>query len=163
MPQKIPSMHLGETIFESDFPLTKGLKTSGHLIEGLLDSLDSGKKGRMVRSQWCNHELPDTPIFKKPSRPEYPFHRYPLLIKDRAVRDKIMKELKSVGISGTLFYPCPLNELPGLCDILHDSQVYPNAKQLSDSLITLPVHEGVTSRDIHNIKTVIENVLSSMV
>jgi len=163
MPQKIPSMHLGETIFEPDFPLTKGLKTSGHIIEGLLDSLERGKKGRMVRSQWYNNELPDTPIFKKPSRPEYPFHRYPLLIKDRAVRDKIMKELKSVGISGALFYPCPLNELPGLCDILQDSQVYTKAKQLSHSLITLPVHEGVTSRDMHNIKSVTESVLSSMV
>ena len=107
MPQKIPSMHLGETIFEPDFPLTKGLKTSGHIIEGLLDSLERGKKGRMVRSQWCNHELPDTPIFKKPSRPEYPFHRYPLLIKDTVFRASIINGLKSVGISGALFYPWP--------------------------------------------------------
>lgn len=158
MPQKIPSMHLGETIFEPDFPPTKGLKSSGSIIEGLLDSLESGKKDRMARSQWYNNKLPDTPILKRPPYSEYPFHRYPLLIENKAVRDAIIRELNSIGISGALFYPCPLNELTGLRDVLQDNRIYPNAKRLSDTLINLPVHEGVTTRDMHNIKSVFQNV-----
>lgn len=159
MPQKIPSLHLGETIFEPDFFLTKGLKSSASIIEGLLESLEDDKKGRMTKSQWYNSELPNTPILKRPPYSEYPFHRYPLLAQDKVVREAIMKGLRSIGISGALFYPCPLNELPDLRDVLQDSRTYPNAKQLSDALITLPVHEGVTLRDMNNIKSVIEKAL----
>jgi len=154
-------MHLGETIFEPEFPLTKGLKSSVSIIEGLLDSLENGKKGRTAKSEWYSNQLPERETLKKPLCAQYPFHRYPLLIEDRMARDAIMKKLSSIGISGALFYPCPLNEIPGLCDILQDSRIYPNAKWLSDTLITLPVHEGVTLRDMHNIKSVIENALKA--
>lgn len=157
IPQKVPSLHLGETIFEPDFPLSKGLQSSGSIIEGLLESLEDDKKGRMTKSQWYSNELPDIPIMKKPFQGAYPYHRYPLLIEKKMVRDAIISELKSIGISGALFYPCPLNELPGLRDILQESRAYPNSKALSDALITLPVHDGVTSRDMNNIKSVIEN------
>lgn len=160
IPQKIPSMHLGETIFEPDFSLTKGLKSSGSIIEGLLDSLESGKKDRKAKSEWFNKELPEREILRKPHCAEYPFHRYPLLIENRVIRDAIIKELKSIGISGALFYPCPLNELPGLRDILQDNRTYTNAKQLSDSLITLPVHEGVTEHDIIRILRVIKSIVA---
>jgi len=160
MPQKIPSMHLGETIFEPDFSLTKGLKSSGSIIEGLLVSLESGKKNRMAKSEWFSKELPERKILRKPLCAEYPFHRYPLLIADKMIRDSIIKKLGSIGISGALFYPCPLNELPGLRDILQDSRIYPNAKRLSDTLITLPVHEGVTEHDIIRILRVIKSVVA---
>jgi len=150
---------LGETIFEADFPLTKGLKSCGRIIEGLLDSFECGKKSRIAKSEWLNKELPENEILRKPLHAEYPFHRYPTLIADKMIRDSIIKELKSIGISGALFYPCPLNELPGLCDILQDSRIYPNAKRLSDTLITLPVHGGVTLRDMLSIKSVIEKAL----
>ena len=160
MPQKIPSMHLGETIFEPHFPLNKGLKSSGSIVEGLLDSLENRMKDRMARSEWYSKSLPDTQMIKKPLHTAYPFHRYPLMVDDKALRNDIMNGLNSAGISGALFYPCPLNEIPGLHDVLQDSRTYPNAKRLSDTLITLPVHEGVTLRDRNNIKSVIEKALA---
>lgn len=159
MPQKIPSLHLGETIFEPNFHLSKGLRSSGSIIEGLLRSLENDKRSRMTKSEWYCNNLPDTPIIKKPPSRMYPYHRYPLLIGDRAVRDAIIRELTSMGVSGAIFYPCPLNQLPGLCDVLQDSRTYTNAKVLSDALITLPVHGGVSSRDMSNIKSIIENAV----
>ncbi|CAD7772662.1 MAG: hypothetical protein KIIPBIDF_00381 [Candidatus Methanoperedenaceae archaeon GB50] len=43
-----------------------------------------------------------------------------------------------------MFYPCPLNEQSGLKEYLHDTNIYPNAKKLSQTLITLPLHQGVS-------------------
>jgi UDP-2-acetamido-2-deoxy-ribo-hexuluronate aminotransferase len=61
------------------------------------------------------------------------------------------------GTGAALYYPTPLNELPGLREVLQDLRIYPNASKLSESLITLPVHGGVKER--HRQK-IIEAVMS---
>jgi dTDP-4-amino-4,6-dideoxygalactose transaminase len=159
IPQGIPSLHLGETIFEPDFFLSKGLNSAAFIIEELIKSIENSKKIRMTNSEWYNTELPDSRKIKKLLYSPYPFHRYPLRMKDKMLRDTIVKELNSNGISGTIFYPCPLNELPGLGEVLQDSNVYANAKLLSDTLITLPVHEGVTIRDLNRVKAVFQKIV----
>ena len=70
-------------------------------------------------------------------------------------RDRLLAQLMANGTGAVSYYPCPLNELPGLLDILRDTNVYPNARKLADSLITLPVHSGVRERHRKKIREIV--------
>jgi perosamine synthetase len=156
--QSIPFMHLGETIFEPDFPVSKGSDIASGIVQALLEGLENNKKNRMAKTKWYNKNLPDTTTLMRTSSVGYPFLRYPLMMKDKIHRDALLEGLASIGISGALFYPCPLNELPGLKDVLQDNNVYRNAKSLSERLVTLPVHENVSENDMVRILRAVESV-----
>ena len=79
--------------------------------------------------------------------------RYPILIKNRSIRDKFFRQTKEYGVS--ILYPRPLNEISGLEGIL-DSQSFPCANEFSDHLVTLPTHEHVDKKLIYNILAVLK-------
>lgn len=144
IPQQIPSLHLGETLFEPDFPTSEGVTLAEVLTVHLLESLEREKEIREINSEWYSTNLRNDPEVGAVPSPAFPYLRYPLLAKDKNIRGRILDSLTSRGTGAALFYPTPLNELPGLKEILKDPTVYPNAKKLSESLITLPVHSGLT-------------------
>lgn len=161
IPQSMPFLHLGETIFEPDFSRLKGCHEAAGVIEALLRGIEKDKKHRMAIAGWYDDNLRSMPGIRKPYPSAYPFLRYPLIINSKPMRDALLKKLTSAGMSGTLFYPCPLNELPGLQEVLRDGKTYENAKLLSDTLITLPVHEGVSENDMEMISSLAQNVLKA--
>ncbi|MCX8012617.1 MAG: DegT/DnrJ/EryC1/StrS family aminotransferase, partial [Desulfobacterota bacterium] len=106
-------------------------------------------------SKWYSFHFKEIESIQLPQVADYPYLRYPLQFRSRVLRDKILEKLISQGTGAALFYPCPLNELNGLREILKDNQLYPNAKKIADTLITLPVHSGVTSKIQEKIKNII--------
>jgi perosamine synthetase len=160
IPQMIPALHLGETIFEPDFVVSKGSQHAYKIVEMELRSFKEEQNRRMRKAQWFSDQFSGMSGVSEAPSPCYPYNRYPLIAKDRNTRDFLIEELVSAGVSAALFYPCPLNELPVLSNILQDSSVYQKAKNLSDTLVTLPVHDGVTQRDMQRIAAVVKRVLS---
>ena len=154
--QRVPFLHLGETIFEPDFVASSGVELAGSLVGRMLGSLEREKEVRQANSEWYSANLGDVPWVESVPTARFPYLRYPLLLKDRKMRDGLLELLMSHGTGAALFYPCPLNELPGLKGILKDGSVYPNAKKLSDSLITLPVHSGVTDKLRNRIRSIVQ-------
>lgn len=144
IPQGIPFFHLGETVFKPDFIISPGIGPAASLFAELLPTIKGERKIREENSSWYFQEFQDIPWVEKAPRGDFPYLRYPLLIKGKNRRDLILSRLLSEGTGASLFYPMPLNELPGLKELLNDSATYPNAKKLSESLITLPVHSGVS-------------------
>jgi len=51
-------------------------------------------------------------------------------------------------------YPTPLHRIPGLQGYFPAS-CYPNAESIAERVLTLPLHEMVTSRDIRRICSII--------
>ncbi|MEO0247935.1 MAG: DegT/DnrJ/EryC1/StrS family aminotransferase [candidate division WOR-3 bacterium] len=140
IPRLIPFLHLGQTRFEPEFPIYRGAWKIPALLAALVKEIPEEEKGRERNASWYWRELAPLSDLMHPLRPSYPYLRYPLLARMKGLRDKILRSLALRGVSGSLFYPCPLNELPGLREILKDSRAYPNALFLSERLITLPVH-----------------------
>jgi dTDP-4-amino-4,6-dideoxygalactose transaminase len=68
--------------------------------------------------------------------------------------------LSSKGTGATGSYPTPLNELPGLDKRLMDKSKYKNAKRMSESIITLPVHSRVTAADRDKIKKIMRQAVN---
>ena len=67
--------------------------------------------------------------------------RYPILIKNKKIRDKFYEETRNLGTS--VLYQRPLNKISGLEKILDQEAGYPQANNFADHLITLPCHEDI--------------------
>jgi perosamine synthetase len=143
IPQNIPSLHLGETLFEHEFSVTKGLNVAIGAIHALLASFERDRKNRAENSSYYSRSLGGVLGVKTPLRPDYPYLRYPLMVTDKGSRDELLVGLVSQGAGAAPFYPCPLNKLEHLREILRDPGPYPNAAALAETLLTLPVHEGL--------------------
>ncbi|MGD0485615.1 MAG: DegT/DnrJ/EryC1/StrS family aminotransferase [Syntrophorhabdales bacterium] len=145
IPQMMPFLRLGETHFSPDFPLKKGCSGVIPVLDLLFRSLQKEKQIREENSSWYRHYLLPASGSALSLRDRYPYLRYPLLVRDWTLRDKLLGRLSSEGTGAAGLYPCPLNELPDLKERLDDRRRYRNAGILARSLITLPVHPGVTA------------------
>ncbi len=146
-PLKVPALRLGETFFEKEFSVQRGSASAARVTAPLLDSLGDETEARRRNAAYYAEHFQSLPALEPPPRPDYPYLRYPLLARTGDLRNQILKELAARGLAGAVFYPCPLNELPGLREILQDRAFYPNARSLAERLVTLPVHSGVSDRE----------------
>lgn len=144
LPQSVPFLNLGGTIFEPDFLISRGLHTAAWVLDEMLKYLEKNKEVRKENASWFATNLSAIPSVNRPPHAVYPYLRYPLTVHDKKLRDQVLEKLVSHGTGAAQSYPCPLNELPKLREILNDNNIYPNAKHLSQTLITLPVHAGVS-------------------
>lgn len=159
LPQMLPFLDLGGTVFEPEFAVSKGLDLAASLASLLVDMIEKEKSIRRENSKWYSDHLKEIYPGERQAPGEYPYLRYPLLILDEKKRRQILETLVSKGTGATGSYPTPLNELPKLKDVLADSTKYENARIMSESIITLPVHSRVTEKDRENIGNIIKQVL----
>jgi dTDP-4-amino-4,6-dideoxygalactose transaminase len=79
---------------------------------------------------------------------EHVYHQYTIATEGR---DKLWDHLKQNDIGSGVYYPHPLNEIP----ILEGKARVPEepvvAKGLSDRVLSLPVHPGLTSQDLETV------------
>jgi dTDP-4-amino-4,6-dideoxygalactose transaminase len=155
IPESLPFLHLGETVFEPDFEISKGLRFPALILSELMALAEEEQQTRKRNSAWYSEQFNDEPHIRKPPVGAFPYLRYPLILQRPGLRDDILRDLKRHGAGAARFYPCPLNELPGLREILQDGTLYENSRRLSENLITLPVHSGVTQTLLETIKTIV--------
>jgi dTDP-4-amino-4,6-dideoxygalactose transaminase len=155
MIEKLPFLHLGETIFESDFEVSKFLRIPELILNEMMEFVNQEKEIRKSNSSWYSKAFRDTPYLRQPPALEFPYLRYPLMVEGAGHRDRILKNLKRHGTGAALFYPTPLNELPKLKEILQDEKRYPNSERLSKTLITLPVHARLRHSDREKIRDLV--------
>jgi len=161
IPQRLPWLQLGETIFTLDYevkrlnPIVRRL--GGCLYPGfewirrLRRELAKGYRERLERMMQELAYLPDI------GADGIALLRFPLILKSGEKRDRILSELKRSGLGATGAYPVPLNELPGAAAYFDGKEVYPNAKYISERILTLPLHEYVTQRDMERMTTIIKH------
>jgi dTDP-4-amino-4,6-dideoxygalactose transaminase len=157
---RFPGLNVGDTVYK---PLTK-ISAMDSLHRGLIKSnirkyqhqnscsWKIHKKLATISNRYLIDLLPDEST-------EYSsvLLRYPILIRDTAIKDEFLRQTKDFGVS--VFYPRPLNEIPGLEGILQ-SQAFPNASEFADYLVTLPTHEHVDDELIDRIMDILKQVLN---
>jgi perosamine synthetase len=155
IPQLVPFFNLGETIFEPEFDTVKGIDLAAAMASVMLSNLEKEKEVRKSNSKWFSDNLTQGYINHGAMLGEYPYLRYPLVIDDEDLRKRILEKLIARGTGATGSYPTPLNELPKLREVLADDKQYWNAKKISQSIVTLPVHSRVFVADKENINKII--------
>ena len=84
----------------------------------------------------------------------------PLVTKSPDMRDKLVRELVSNGISATAMYKRILPDIVDAQERSDEIVNYPNALHMADRLLTVPVHNRLSSRDIDVISDVLSACLS---
>jgi len=159
---QIPGLNIGETFFK---PLS-GISAMGLLCQRLIKSniqkyqelksfsWEIHNKLKSISSQYLFDLLPNSATEENTV-----LLRYPILIKNRVIRDKFYQQTKNYGVS--ILYPRPLYEISGLEKILDNQSSFPQASKFSDYLVTLPTHEHVDEKLLDEIISKLKQALAS--
>lgn len=87
--------------------------------------------------------------------------RYPLLVTDADLRERLYFALRQAGLGVSRMYPVPLPEISGLSARLGDPGLYPQAQSFAGGLLTLPTHQGVRRRHVAKMEAIILQVCAT--
>ncbi len=114
-----------------------------------LRKLDGHNMGRRVNASLLNEGLEDvvaTPT--EASWAEHVYHQYTIRLADR---DGLWDHLRHNDIGCGVYYPHPLSEVPILEGKVRVPEEPVIAKALSEAVLSLPVHPGLSSQDIETV------------
>lgn len=153
IPDKIPFLGLGKTIFNANFRLDKLTNLQACLGNILYSKLDDINQKRVENSQKLVEGIMKLEHYKIPGYinlicPVY--LRFPLLASNKAKRNQVIARLRRIGISTSSMYPSTIRQIQGIEKYLASPEDdFPGAQIVVDRLLTLPTHSYVSSKDIH--------------
>lgn len=138
---KIPGLNIGETRYKKLTAICKMDKEYLSLLPENIDKYSSRKTNQLLIHQKIKTFTDSKVIDLYKQNTDHSLLRYPLLITDKPIRDKFLKETTYLGV--TNMYKRPLNEIDGLENILNTKAVYTNASDFADHLVTIPTYEDI--------------------
>jgi dTDP-4-amino-4,6-dideoxygalactose transaminase len=159
IPQSLPFLKLGETIFTLDFELKFVCNWVNQLAKLIINRFTQIHRNRLSQIDIYYK------IISKYSKSLIPLHfvnnldliRFPILFKEPSLRDIVLKELKRKGIGATGLYPYPLHLQPGLEQL--NLKPCKNAIIAAQQILTLPVHEYLTEKDFKKTASIFKKYL----
>jgi perosamine synthetase len=140
----VPSLGIGQTVFDPAFPRGPLDGASLCLAAALLPALAAGNAERARRAEELGRRLTSEtafePILAAPGQSAvYP--RLGVLAPDRETRDRALELLRALG--ATRMYPDALCGLAPLRSHLTGSAEVPGARRFAERVLTLPTHAGL--------------------
>ena len=150
IPHRLPQLELGQTVFTTDFPLTRPARSQSALALTMLGRLDQFTKARVATAAALLEGLPTTrglrPI--QPIEGSTPVYlRFPLLAPDETSRQTLLARLNAAGIGATGSYPRSIVEIADL-DRLPDGRRVVVGVDVARRILTLPTHPFVSPSDV---------------
>jgi dTDP-4-amino-4,6-dideoxygalactose transaminase len=157
IPNMVPGLRLGETIYHPPRPVRRMSATAARLAAATVQDAESEAEGRRARARVLADELrslaaPHLRIPSVGSGTEPGSIRLPVLVSGRG-RARLLREGRALGIMPG--YPLPLPELPPLAAKIVGRQPYPGAATLAQTLVTVPTHSLLSLGDMHRIVTLL--------
>ncbi len=147
IPQSLPFLTLGQTLFEPGFPMLRMSSFQAGLTVNWSERLEEMQDSRRRNvSRWIAVLQANA---NRRSRlrnfPSMGLLRFPISMHDSEKRRSLLKEsaLKGLGIAAV--YPDSINRLPGLGI---PGTTFPVAESFAGQLVTLPTHGYVTQKDV---------------
>lgn len=152
IPASLPFLKLGQTFFDTAFPMTR--LSGGNA--GLMRSWRSRLKQSVESRREAAREYQQAVTLSEPSVKPLPFLRLPVLVASRSDRDALMERAQRKGVGLSLMYPGTLNDIK---EVRNEKEEYPGAQAIVNRLVTLPTHQYVSHRDKLDICALIANRL----
>jgi dTDP-4-amino-4,6-dideoxygalactose transaminase len=108
---------------------------------------------RQVIADQYDAVLKDLPVhIQKPSDGlNHTYHKYVVRFENKEIRDTIKEKIEGSGVH----YPKPISEHPMYQNIKHRKDICPNAQQICDTILTLPMHPYLTDDEINKVNNII--------
>ena len=147
LPQSLPFLKLGQTLFEPAFPMLRMSSFQAGLMVNWQERLGEMQNSRRSNvNRWIavlqangNRES----LFR--IRPSMGLLRFPISVPNSEKRRFLLKESALSGLGIMAVYPDSINRLPGLSP---PGKTFPVAESFARQLITLPTHKYVTQKDV---------------
>jgi dTDP-4-amino-4,6-dideoxygalactose transaminase len=158
-PQALPFLGLGETRY---VPLDGIGPMSPRLLQALPGEMQAYRqRGRRAQTAIAGllRDLPTDTLVDLPracSALQAPLLRYPILVNEARLRERLFLRLRAEGLGVSKMYPEILPRIPGLTERFPATLALPQARQLAHRILTLPTHERVGARDIASLRRVFE-------
>lgn len=141
-----PLLHLGKTVFK---PLVAATALDAKRQALLRTNIERYLARPRHAAAWLHAGLPrerDLPaqLAERSAR----LLRYPVLCRDRVERDVLLERLRKAGLGATALYQRVMPEVEGVDDQVDVRVALDGARLFADRLLTLPVHGGVTEKDV---------------
>ena len=150
LPSGLTFLGLGETVFSTDFPVSRLSGVGAALMWNWRYRLEQSNHRRKENGR-CLCKMANLKNFQKLS---IPFLRLPYLAVNKELRDNIYSGLNQKGLGASLMYPSSINKIVEIKDQFTDS-TYPTAEGISSRLLTIPTHELLSERNIKSISAVL--------
>jgi UDP-2-acetamido-2-deoxy-ribo-hexuluronate aminotransferase len=86
------------------------------------------------------------------------YHQYTVLAPNR---DLLSAELRKRGVDSKPFYPRIVTQEPIYKDLGYGREKYPVAQNAAEHCLSLPVHPGVSEKDVRLVARSIREILAS--
>jgi perosamine synthetase len=154
-PAMIPFLGLGETIYDENFIaglLSRLQNSMGTVLIHDLAKFNEVRRSNAYRVINSIKELNQL-IISGLQINNYPTYlRLPVICQSRAVRDKLMIEMRKIGVIASNLYPSTIRQIPGIEGRLASSvDDFPGAQSVVERLLTIPTHAYLRDKDIERI------------
>jgi dTDP-4-amino-4,6-dideoxygalactose transaminase len=162
IPNGLPFLHLGTTVYRTDYPLEQydpWLAPMGRRLFGALPDINAQRVGNAA---WYRKELPWSrllePVIPGP-RTAPVYLRFPILV-DPGYRDEVVAGLVASGIGATASYPSAICDVPEVHDHVRNlPDAFPGGRAVAGRIVTLPTHPYVAPRDRESMVRVLNDIL----
>jgi perosamine synthetase len=147
IPRSIPFLRLGETLFETDFPVLRMSAFQAGLTRNWRRKLSGFRAGRVRRvNRWMSVLEKGHRCVRFIEAKSSGLIRFPVHVSDSVKRNRLLHDSEQQGLGVMPTYPAPINAIPELQGKL-DAGEFPVAEDCAKSLVTLPTHDYVGVRD----------------
>ena len=157
IPQRLPLLKLGTTIFNLNFTIKQMDHFTAALGTIMLEHISQLTTLRFQQEVLLTHQLSCYKNYFL-TNGTHPLLRFPLLMKNRTQKESVLSALNQSGIGATGMYPTPLNLFKDTKHYFHHTTHCHNAISFSERIITLPLHKFLTEKDIDTIRDAIKNM-----
>ena len=155
-PAGLPFLKLGQTIFYKDFPIKKLSGMQAGLLHGWQERLEKGNKIRKENAKYFSTFITPSPLAGEgQGEGAIPYLRLPVLINNKEIRDEIFSLSNKNGLGVSAMYPSPINEIQEIRGQFNGS-VFPSAKKISETLLTIPTHHLLSEKDRKEISRLLQ-------
>ncbi len=156
----MPFLKLGKTIFDPDFQVQEISLFTCALGNMLIDRMPRIIMARRQKAGMLLQALAHVAdLVLAGSQESGSLIRFPLVMENHDQRERVLSRLIQYGLGATSMYEAPLHlfketkrHFPGA--------VFPNAQSFAERILTLPLHEFVTARDIGAMSSIISKAFN---
>ena len=149
LPKSLPFLKLGETIYDTSFTIKKLTPFQAGVGRHWRNTIASSQQVRSMHvGNW--QSIATGSFTARADGSPQPLIRFPLLLDSPEQAASMLRQSEDAGLGVAPAYPDAIHRIAQIADQF-DGEAYPNAVSVAGRLVTLPVHQYLTNRDLTRI------------
>jgi dTDP-4-amino-4,6-dideoxygalactose transaminase len=141
-PEGLPFLKLGQTEFHPDFPMKKLSGMKAGLLRNWREHLEQSGHDRAETAAYFHERIG----LKRVRESAVSYLRFPVIMENRGIRDRIYSLSRNRGLGISLMYPTAINEIREI-RANFTGKAFPSASGIAEELLTLPTHQFLSEDD----------------